>query len=73
MRKLSCDVCKRELVNPVSGLTYWHFCQYDVCEACKDSIEAKLKPVIRSHVPFSNDWYQSEFMAMVEKSVGSKR
>ena len=35
MKTLYCDICKKELVNPVSGRTYWHFREYDVCDLAK--------------------------------------
>ena len=33
MKTLNCDICRKELVNPVTGMTYWHIREYDVCEA----------------------------------------
>ena len=73
MKTLYCDICKKELVNPVSGRTYWHFREYDVCEPCKDAINLKLRPVLRKHVPYSQEWYENEFMAIIEKGVSSTR
>ena len=63
MRTLHCDICRKELVNPISERTYWHIREYDVCEACK----------VRRHFPYSQDWYEHEFMAIVEKGVASRR
>lgn len=37
MKTLNCDICRKELVNPVTGMNYWHIREYDVCEACKDA------------------------------------
>ena len=51
MKTLHCDICKKELVNPIAGRTYWHIREYDICEACKDAIEAKVRPMVRQHAP----------------------
>ena len=73
MKTVNCDICRKELVNPVTGMTYWHIREYDVCEACKDAIEFKLKPIIRKHFPYSQDWYEHEFIALIEKGVAARR
>ena len=72
MKTLHCDICKKELVNPITERTYWHIREYDVCEACKDTIEAKLRPVVRQYVPYSQDWYENQFMSLVEKGTAAR-
>ena len=72
MKTLNCDVCRKELVNPVVGRTYWHIREYDVCEACKEAIEAKIRPMVRSHVPYSQAWYEDEFITLIEKGIAAR-
>lgn len=73
MKTLHCDICRNELVEPISGRNYWHIREYDLCEDCKDGIELKLRPIIRKHFPFSQDWYEHEFISVIEKGVAAKR
>lgn len=73
MKTLNCDVCKKELVNPITGRTYWHIREYDICEACKDTIELKIRPLIRQRVPYSQDWYEHELIALIEKGMVARR
>ena len=72
MKTLHCDICKKELVNPMSGRTYWHIREYDVCEPCKDAIELKLRPVVRRHAPYSQDWYEDQLVSLIEKGVAAR-
>ncbi len=73
MRSLNCDVCRKDLDEGVVSRDYFHICEYDVCEACKDAIDARLKPSVRTHFPYSQDWYEHEFMSRLEKSVSTGR
>ncbi len=73
MKTLNCDICRHELKNPVVGRTYWHIREYEVCENCKDVIEAKLRPIVRGHFPYSSEWYEHEFISLIEKGISAKR
>ncbi len=73
MKTLNCDICGKELVKPVKERTYWHIREYDVCEDCKDKVEAKLRPILRNHYPFSQDWYENEFVSVIERGVSAGR
>ncbi len=73
MRSLNCDVCSKNLEEGVSNRDYWHFQEFDVCEACKEKVEARLRPLVRSHFPYSQDWFEHEFMVLVEKAVSTGR
>ncbi len=73
MKTLNCDICGKELTNPVKGRTYWHIREYDVCEDCKEKVEFKIRPSVRQHVPFSQDWYENEFISTIEKGVSAGR
>ena len=66
MKTLICDVCKKKLENPVSGRNYWHIKEKDICEPCKDALEWRLRPVVRSHYPYDTEWYERVVMGMIE-------
>lgn len=65
--KLYIATFAKELVNPIAGRTYWHIREYDICEACKDAIEAKIRPIVRQHAPYSQDWYEDQLISLIEK------
>ncbi|MEL3912736.1 hypothetical protein [Treponema pedis] len=73
MKTLSCDICGKELVKPIKGRTYWHIREYDVCEDCKEKVEMKLRPVLRNHFPFSQEWYENEFVSAIARGVSAGR
>ena len=73
MRKAYCDICRRELVNPVPTRTTFHIKEFEVCESCKDVIESKLRPVLRNHFPYSEEWYEQQITSLIEKGISSGR
>jgi hypothetical protein len=54
---------------PVQGRTYFHICHRDICEPCKDDLEALIKPVVRTMEPFNYEWYTKLIRDSVEKAV----
>ncbi|HCC36569.1 MAG TPA: hypothetical protein DEQ14_02570 [Treponema sp.] len=69
MKTLTCDVCKQTMEEPVPNRTYFHICHRDLCEECKDNLEAVLKPVIRTQDPFSYEWYSKAVYDNIEKAI----
>jgi len=69
MKSLTCDICKKSIQNPVSERNYYHLENRDICEPCKDSVDAAIKPVVRSKHPFNFAWYERVLMDTVEKAV----
>ena len=65
MKYLICDVCQKKLDNPIANRTYWHIKDKDICEACKDTMEWKLRPVVRGHFPFDTEWYERTVTGMI--------
>ena len=53
MKTLYCDVCKKPIEKPISEWTYYHVREYDICDPCKEKIDAKLRPVVRSKFPYT--------------------
>ncbi len=72
MKALYCDVCRKELVDAITERTYWNIREYEICEICKESIELKLRKLLRSHIPFTQDYYEHELMLLIEKSVAAR-
>ena len=68
MKSLYCDICKEEITEPVNERNYFHIREYDICEPCKDAIEAKLRPILREHEPFTTEWYEDEMLALIEQA-----
>lgn len=73
MKTLYCDICSKLLENPVPAKTYFHIREFDVCEPCKDTIDGKLRPILRSHFPYSSEWYEQQVLGLIEKGVSSGR
>lgn len=69
MKSLVCDICKRAIQTPVKERNYFHIENRDICEPCKDAVEASLKPVMRSKHPFNYEWYERVLMDTIEKAV----
>jgi hypothetical protein len=36
MKILYCDICKKPVENPSSGINYFHIADIDICEPCSD-------------------------------------
>jgi hypothetical protein len=73
MKTLYCDICKKELENPVAERSYYHIREYEVCENCKDILDSRLRPVVRGHFPYSKEWYEQQVIGMIEKGVSTSR
>jgi hypothetical protein len=69
MKSLVCDICKRAIQTPVKERNYFHVENRDICEPCKDAVEASIKPVMRSKHPFNYEWYERVLMDTIEKAV----
>ncbi len=73
MKSLYCDVCKKQITAPVKGHNYYHIREYDICEPCKDSLDARLKPIVKAHFPYSAEWYEGQVMSLLSKGKQTNR
>ena len=73
MKALYCDVCRKEIEQPIADKNYYHVREYDICEPCKETIDAKLKPIVKSHNPYSTEWYQNQLFSLIKKGVANKK
>lgn len=69
MKTLTCDVCKHVIRDPVADRNCFHLAHRDLCEACKNGLEAVLKPVIRTKQPFSYEWFSRLTQDSIEKAI----
>lgn len=72
MKALYCDICGKEIIDPITGRNYWHIKEFDICEDCKDKAEFQLRPIIRNHFPFSQAWYENEFIGLLEAGAADQ-
>lgn len=56
MKQLFCDVCKKVIANPIPTHTCFHIADMDICESCKDELDAALRPTVRTKAPFDYRW-----------------
>lgn len=73
MKSLFCDICKKEIASPISGRNYFHIREFDICEPCKDSIDARLRPIVRGHDPYSAEWFEHQIVSLISKGVQTHR
>ncbi|MDP3178525.1 MAG: hypothetical protein Q8M76_11535 [Spirochaetaceae bacterium] len=57
MKILYCDVCRKPVQNPMTGLSYFHIADIDICEACNDELRSIAKSQLRGKQPFDYGWY----------------
>ena len=69
MKKLTCDVCKHTLVDPIPNRNYFHICHRELCESCKDALEVSIKSTVRTKSPFNYAWYSKTVLDGVEKAI----
>lgn len=73
MKNLYCDVCKKEIDSPIVGRNYFHIREYDICEPCKDTMDARLRPILRNHFPYSAEWYENQVLTLIAKGTHANR
>lgn len=73
MKTLYCDVCKKSIDKPISEWTYYHVREYDICDPCKEKIDASLRPRVRAQFPYTAQWYEDQLMAEIKKAVGTPK
>ena len=69
MKTLTCDICKQVIQQPVQFRSYYHYAHRDICEACHDQLEALLKPIVRTKMPFDYGWYNRLLQESIEKAI----
>jgi hypothetical protein len=73
MKSLKCDVCHKDITTEINQRGYFHIAHRDLCESCRDQLEAGLKPVIRAKQPFNYEWFQRLMQDSIEKAVSRSK
>ncbi|GAB1432735.1 hypothetical protein MASR2M29_13600 [Spirochaetota bacterium] len=69
MKQLFCDICKKEVVDPIPTRTYFHVREFDLCESCKDDLEAAVKYTVRAKKPFDFAWFDKLRVDIIHDGV----
>jgi hypothetical protein len=69
MQTITCDVCRKKVDEPVTGLSFFYIGEYDICESCHDNLELSIKPTIRNNEPFTKEWYDKVLNDSLSKAV----
>ncbi|HAE23031.1 MAG TPA: hypothetical protein DCG47_12000 [Spirochaetaceae bacterium] len=73
MKQLFCDICKKEVVDPVPGRTFFHIREFDLCEPCRDDLDAAVKMTVRTKKPFDFAWYEKLRYDLLQTGAKSNR
>ena len=73
MQTITCDVCKKKVDNSFTDRNFFYFAEHNVCEACRDNMEAQIKATMRTKDPFSYEWYNKLRLDCFQKSVSKGR
>jgi hypothetical protein len=55
--------------NPVTNRNFFYYEKYSLCEPCKDSMEAQIKPTMRTKDPFTYEWYSKLISDSIDKAI----
>ena len=69
MKTLTCDVCRQKIQEPFTNRNYFHLAHRDLCESCKENLDAQIRPVIRTKEPFNYGWYDQLVQESIEKAI----
>ena len=73
MQVISCDICKKKIDNPITDRTFYYLAGKGICEPCKESMDAAIKPQIRGKDPFVYEWYEKLIRDSIEKGTQKGR
>lgn len=69
MKHLFCDVCKKEVIDPIPTRTFFHIREYDLCEECRDDLEAAVKQTVRGKKPFDFAWFDKLRIDLIQEGM----
>ena len=69
MKTLTCDICSHPIQVPVQYRNYFHLAHRDLCETCHDQLQAHIKPIVRTKLPFDYAWYNRLVQESIEKAI----
>ncbi len=69
MKVIYCDVCKKNIENPVPTRNYFQMADIDLCEPCKDDLDLAMKNTLRGKSPFDYGWHDELTMKILHDSM----
>lgn len=69
MKVLYCDVCKKAVENPYPMRNFFHIADIDICESCRDDLEAAKKTTLRTKKPFDMAWYDEFVLKLLHEGM----
>lgn len=69
MKHLFCDVCKKEVIDPIPSRTFFAIREFDLCESCRDDLEAATKYTVRAKKPFDFAWYDKLRIELLQDGI----
>ena len=69
MQTISCDVCRKKIDDPITGLSFFYIGVHSICESCHDNLESTIKSTIRNKEPYAFDWYDKLLNDSLDKAV----
>lgn len=73
MKHLFCDVCKKEVLDPIPSRTFFNVREFDLCETCRDDLESAVKNTVRMKKPFDFMWYDKLRVDLIQEGVKKNR
>jgi hypothetical protein len=73
MKTLTCDTCGHDIDKPVADRNYFHVEDWDVCEPCKEAIEAEMRPVLRGEKEFHQENYRDLYIRLITERANKIR
>jgi hypothetical protein len=64
-----CDVCKKQVDNPIPTRTFYRVADIDICEACKDDLDQAVKYSVRGKQPFDYGWFDELSMKVLREGM----
>jgi hypothetical protein len=69
MKVQYCDVCRKDVEDPIPGRSFFYIANVDLCEGCKDDLELAMKQTIRGHDPFDKQWYDDLQTKLMKEGI----
>jgi hypothetical protein len=69
MEHIYCDVCKKEVVDPVPNITLFPYAHIDICEDCYEDLNVAVKTTVREKSPFNFAWYDDLRMQLLKQGM----
>jgi ribosome-binding protein aMBF1 (putative translation factor) len=64
-----CDVCRKQVEDPIPTRTFFRVAEINICESCKEDLESAVKYTVRGKQPFDYGWYDELSMKILREGV----